>query len=133
MTVHLATDVSGVAVPGCLYQLDCDDEDKVLANGNGEKPIAFFSAKLSPVQTAWSVIDSEAYAVIASLKKFHNIIFGGRIIIFCDHNPLSYLVESATKSAKLTRWSLALQQYDISFRYIKAANNIVADCLSRFV
>jgi len=30
----------------------------------------------------------------------------------------------------LTRWALALQQYDIELRYKKGENDIAADCLS---
>ena len=52
-------------------------------------------------------------------------------MIFSDHNPLAYIVDSVAKSAKLMRWSLALQEYDLVFRYVKAAHNVVADCLSR--
>lgn len=37
----LRTDASGVAVSGCLYQLDNDNEDNVVVTGVGEKPIAF--------------------------------------------------------------------------------------------
>jgi len=57
-------------------------------------------------------------------------VFGSHITIFVDHNPLKYLTESAPRSAKLTRWVLALQEYDITFEYTKGTNNVVADCLS---
>jgi len=31
-----------------------------------------------------------------------------QVIIYSDHNPLSFLTETASKSAKLIRWVLAL-------------------------
>jgi hypothetical protein len=126
----LRTDASGVAVAACLSQLS-DDNTVVDEKGTGERPVAFGSQKLSPTQCAWSVIEREAYAVIFALKRYHNLIFGSPIIIYCDYNPLSYIVECAPKSAKLTRWSLALQAYNITFRYARAVNNKPADCLSR--
>jgi len=52
-------------------------------------------------------------------------------MIFCDHNPLQYIKESATKSAKLLRWSLALAEFDIDITYTKGSENVVADYLSR--
>jgi hypothetical protein len=100
-------------------------------DGSGEMPIAFCSQKLNQTRQAWSTIEREAYAVIVALNKWHNLIFGAPIVVYSDHNPLTYIVECATNSAKLTRWALALQEYDITFRYAKAANNVVADCLSR--
>jgi len=79
-----------------------------------EKPIAFASAKLTPTQMNWSTIEREAYAVVFALRKFRNFVFGTKITIFSDHNPLMYLKECAPKSSKLTRWSLGLQEFDIT-------------------
>jgi hypothetical protein len=126
----LRTDASGTAVAGCLCQLK-EGMKEADENGTGERPVAFCSKKLSPSQSAWSTIEREAYAVIYALNKFHHIIFGAPIVVYCDHNPLRYLVECAPKSAKLTRWKIALQAYNIDFRFTRGSNNIVADYLSR--
>ena len=96
-----------------------------------EKPIAFASAKLSPTQMRWSTIEREAYAVIFALRKFRNFVFATKIVIFSDHNPLLYLRECAPKSAKLTRWALGLQEFDIEWKYRPGSKNQAADCLSR--
>ncbi len=84
-----------------------------------EKPIAFASAKLSGAQLAWAAIEKEAYAIVWSLNIFRTWIFGAPITIFADANPLTYLTASAPKSAKLTRWALALQEFNITFKYTK--------------
>ena len=31
------------------------------------------------------------------------------------------------------RWALAIQEFDVTFRYRKGSTNVVADCLSRDV
>jgi phospholipid-translocating ATPase len=128
----IRSDASGVEVAECLNQL-IDDSNEVNEKVTGERHVAFCSRKLSPTQCAWSVIEREAYAVIFALKKFHYLIFGAPIIVYSDHNPLAYIVESTSKSAKLVRWSLASQEYDITFRYVRAAHNKSADCLSRLI
>jgi hypothetical protein len=127
----LRTDASNVAIAGCLYQRDDDDLDEVDVKGEGEKPICFFSQKLTGSQVHWSTIEKEAYAVIASLNKFEHIVYSARIVVFSDHNPLSFLVDCVTKSAKLTRWNLALQQFNIVLNYSKGSYNVVADFFSR--
>ena len=43
----------------------------------------------------------------------------------------SETVDATSKSPKLMRWALALQQYDVTFRYKDGRKNIVANCLSR--
>jgi RNase H-like domain found in reverse transcriptase len=73
------------------------------------------------------VVNREPYAVIASLHKFHHLVFASQIVVFSDHCPLSFLVDWATHSSKLTRWSLALKQYNSVFQYAKARRNRVAD------
>jgi len=118
----IVVDASSVAVGACIFQADSDGRDR---------PIAYLSQKLSPPQTKWSTIEREAFAVICALKKWHTIIFLADIILYSDHNPLTYIVDCAPKSARLMRWSLALQQYSIELRYKKGKYNTVADCLSR--
>ena len=65
------------------------------------------------------------------IAKYRDVIFGAHITVFVDHNPLTYLTASAPKSAKLTRWLLALQEYNLTIKYKKGVNNKVADYLSR--
>ena len=93
------TDSSDFAVGATLSQMD---------NNNIEKPIAFASQKLTEVQTWWATIEREAYAVIFALDKFGYIVFNSQIMLYCDHNPLIYLVNCASKSTKLMLWSLSL-------------------------
>jgi RNase H-like domain found in reverse transcriptase len=93
-------DSSKLAVGSCLVQWN--DEGR-------QKPIAFASAKLSGAQLAWAAIEKEAFA---------------------DSNPLTYSTTSAQKSAKLTRWILALQEFDIVFKYTKGRDHVVPDYLS---
>jgi len=98
-----------------------------------EQPLAFASQKLSGPQTAWATIEREAYAVIWALNRFRDIVYGTKVTVYCDHNPLQYVRECAPKSAKLLRWALALQEFDLEFQYTKGSSNVVADWLSRAV
>jgi hypothetical protein len=118
----LLVDASNTAVGCCLIQWSSDGR---------EKPIAFASSKLNSTQRAWATIEREAYAVVYALKKFRYYIFGVEIVVFSDHNPLTYLNDCAPKSAKLTRWALALQEFNLTFRFKAGRNNVAADCLSR--
>ena len=120
----LHVDASESAVSGILLQSD--------DNGN-ERPVAFISAKLTDTQRAWATIEREAYASIWALGRFRNWIFAGPVVLFSDHNPFTYITESAPKSPKLMRWALALQQYDVTFQYKTGKSNVAADCLSRMV
>ena len=119
---HIHVDASDAIVAGYLSQFGDD---------NCEHPLAFFSVKLNGSQKAWAVVHKEAYAVLVALRKFRNWVFGAEIHVFSDHNPLTFLSESAPKNAKLMRWCLALQEFNIVFHYVRGHSNVVSDCLSR--
>ena len=115
-------DASSTAAAGYLVQKDDD---------NNERPIAFFSSKFTSAQRNYAVIEREAFAVLLALRKYKEWIFGNKIIVHSDHNPLTYLSASAPKSSKLMRWSLALVEFDVDFRYKAGKYNVAADALSR--
>jgi len=119
---HVSVDASAYAVAGLIEQCD-DDGDKY--------PLAFFSTKLTDSQKNWSTIEREAFAVLVAINKYRNWFFGNKIILYSDHNPLTFLTASAPKSSKLMRWSLALAEFDIEFRFRPGKHNVPADTLSR--
>lgn len=117
-----ATDASDHGVGACLSQ--CDD-------AGYERPIAFLSKKLRPVQQRWLTIEREAYAVVWALCRWDTWLYGTAIKVETDHNPLKYLTLTTRHSAKLTRWALALQRYDLTIEHRKGRDNGNADALSR--
>jgi hypothetical protein len=118
-------DTSYHTVAGVLLQVDQQQINR---------PIAFYSAKLNPAQQNYAVIEKEALAAIMALNKFRGWIFGSpEVTLYSDHNPLLYLTQAAPKSAKLTRWALALQVYPLVWKYKRGQTNWVADCLTRQV
>ena len=101
-------------------------------NPNGrEVPVALSSTKLTATQRVWSTIEREAYAALVALQKYRCWIFGSSVVVHSDHNRLMYLTETAPKSSKRMRWSLSLQEFDITFKYRAGRNNVAADSLSR--
>ena len=122
--LSLFVDASENSVGAALTQ--CDNQGRI-------RPVAFASNKLTATQQRWSTIEREAYASLWALQKYKYWIFGTHIILYSDHNPITFLTESTPKSSKLMRWSLALQEFDVEFRYRCGKFNEAADCLSRMV
>ena len=117
----LHVDASNFCCGACLTQL---------VDGK-EAPVAFASSKFTTTQQKYAAVEREAAAVIWALNKFHTWIFGAPITIYSDSNPLSYLTTAAPKSAKLTRWALAISAFNPTFKYRKGSKQIVPDLLSR--
>src|SRR6218665_2342848 len=111
------------------FNLYCDSSDYAVGavltqqgDCGFEWPISFISQKLTDTQRRWTTIEKGAYAIVLALTKLKDVIIGSKIHIFTDHNPLTYLTESMSKSA--------LQTFDVDVKYTKGKLNVVADCLS---
>lgn len=52
------------------------------------------------------------------------------LVVFTDHNPLTFLHKLKNKNQRLMRWSLMLQQYSLDVKHIKGPDSIIADALS---
>jgi hypothetical protein len=121
---NLSVDASDHTVSGVLTQAD---------EQGREFPIAFSSQKLNSTQQGWATVEKEAYAALSALRRYRSWVYGAKVIVYSDHNPLTFLTESAPKSAKLMRWAMALQEYNVEFRYRAGSKNVVPDVLTRLV
>jgi hypothetical protein len=68
---------------------------------------------------------------MVNLTRFRHWLFSCKVVLHSDHNPLTFLVESAPKSAKLMRWALALQEFDHLTVYKRGSLNVLANILNR--
>lgn len=94
-------------------------------------PIYFASKVCAPAERNYHVTDSEALAVMFALRKFKFFILGTKTIVRTDHQPLKALFKQMNSSARVMRWVLELQSYDVTIEYVKGSANKVADALSR--
>ena len=94
-------------------------------------PVAYFSGNFDKTQVKWNITEKEAYAIYKSVKKFALYITGAKTTVFSDHKPLKNFFEGGMNITKLDRWSLELQEFDISLEFIQGKLNTVADVISR--
>ena len=80
------------------------------------RPIAFVSKCTSSAERNYSASDLEAKAIIFGLSAFRCYVTGVKVTVLTDHRPLSALFLKTTPSARMYRWCLILQQYDITIQ-----------------
>ena len=93
-----------------------------------DKPIAFYSRRLTDCQTRYTTTERELLAIVETLKEFRNILLGQKIVIHTDHKNLTY---DSFNTDRVMKWRLILEEYGPELIYVKGQNNIVADPLSR--
>nr|VZI34709.1 unnamed protein product [Spirometra erinaceieuropaei] len=54
------------------------------------QPLAFFSKKLSPAETRYSVFGRELLAVYLSIRRFRHFLEGREFVVLTDHKPLVF-------------------------------------------
>ena len=119
----LACDASDCAVGAVLLQED---------DGGIDRPIAYFSKKLSPPQTKYSTIEKEALSIVLALQHFQYYVSTSfPTIILTDHKPLTFISTLSRVNRRLMRWALFLQNFQLKFKHIKGRDNVIADALSR--
>jgi hypothetical protein len=53
------------------------------------RPIAFFSRKLSKMQQKYSVTENKLLAIVETLKEFKGTLWGQDIKVYTDHKNLT--------------------------------------------
>ena len=112
------------------FEIHTDASDKqlgaVIAQAN--KPIAFYSRRLSSAQEKYTTTERELLAIVETLKEYRSILLGQKIIVYTDHQNLTY---KTFNTDRVMRWWLILEEYGPDFQYIQGSKNVVADALSR--
>ena len=118
----MQTDASERGVGAVLSQQSVDGQDHRLA---------FFSKKLLPREQRYSTVEKECLAIRLGVQAFRVYLLGRPFTIQTDHRALQWLDRLKDMNARLTRWSLALQQFYFSVEHRAGAKNANADGLSR--
>ncbi len=109
---------------------DASSKQLVAVITQNNRPITFFSRKLSDTQCKYSVTEIELLAIFETLKEFKGILWGQQIKVFTDHANLMRDALGLT-SDRVYRWRLLLEEYGPKIIYIKSIHNTVADAVLR--
>ena len=89
------------------FTVHTDASDKQLSSviSNNNKPIDFFSMKLSKPWRNYTMTEKELLAILEFLKHLRRIIFGYKISVFSDHKSLVYAT-TLIESKRIMCWRL---------------------------
>nr|VZI42314.1 unnamed protein product [Spirometra erinaceieuropaei] len=119
----LMADASSTAVGASLQQ----------TVGGVLQPLAFFSKKLSPAETRYSVFGRELLAVYLSIRHFRHFLEGREFVVLTDHKPLVFALRASPDrySPREIRHLDFISQFSCDIQHVHGKENVVADALSR--
>ncbi|KAJ9675844.1 hypothetical protein PVL29_024678 [Vitis rotundifolia] len=119
------------------FEVMCDASDfalgAVLGQREDGKPYVIYYANktLNEAQRNYITTEKELLAVVFALDKFCAYLVGSFIVVFTNHSALKYLLTKQDAKARLIRWILLLQEFNLQIKDKKGVENVVADHLSR--
>ncbi len=105
------------------------------------QPLAFLSGKFNKTQVGWSILEKEAYAIVAATNRMHWVLAVPEgFDLYTDHNnlififdPLSMIPDLSLGSVrKVLRWAVQMSIYNYVVHHICGLDNVWADLLGRW-
>ena len=127
----LYTDASKYSWAGVLtqrYVHELEGKEKEVFH-----PITYLSGLFRGSQLNWATLTKEAYAIYICVRKLDYYLAGAQTTLRSDHLPLKKFLKQRTGNSKVNNWALSMEEYDITFEYIKGIKNTLADAMSRLV
>ncbi|CAH2010461.1 unnamed protein product [Acanthoscelides obtectus] len=100
-----------------------------------EKPICYASRTLSKNELAYSILDKEATAIVWSIKRFYQYLWGRKFTLVTDNKALMSIFGPKTgvpvmAANRLQRYAHFLSGFNFDIKHVSSIQN-VADFLSR--
>ena len=101
------------------FEVMCDASDlaigAVLGQREDRKPyvVYYVSKTLNEAQMNYTTKEKELLVLVYALDKFRAYLVGSDIIIFTNHSALKYLLTKKNAKARLIRWVLLLQEFNL--------------------
>ncbi|KZS05277.1 TE: Gypsy retrotransposon integrase 1-like protein [Daphnia magna] len=121
LSMEIFLDACGYGIGGILAQ--CIE--------GAERPIAYASRLLTKSEVTYLITEKKCLALVWCLSKFRCFVWGCKVKVVTHHEALCWLMSKRDLAGRLARWSLSLQEYDITIVYRCGRTHGNADCLSR--
>ena len=66
-----------------------------------------------------------------AVKHFRPYLLGHHVVVLTDHSACTSLLNSSKPSAKLARWAMIVQEFNLTIKHRSGKSNSNADALSR--
>ena len=98
-----------------------------------DRPVGYASRAMTESQQRYAMIEKELLAVVFGCERFHQYIYGKKVLVESYHKPLESIFSKplANTPLRLQVMLLQLQRCDINLQYKPGKEMLLADTLSR--
>ena len=84
---------------------------------DGKPYVIYYARKtLNEAQRNYTTTEKELLAIVFALDKFRAYLVGSFIVVFTDHSASKYLLTKQDAKARLIKWILLLQEYNLQIK-----------------
>jgi hypothetical protein len=95
--------------------------------------ISFVSKNISLTEVNYTVTEKEFLSVVHAINKFRHYITVYEFFVHTNHSTIIFLMKIPDTNARVTRWLLLLQEFNITIIDRPRRYNLVADFFSRLI
>ena len=88
---------------------------------------------MAAAERNYSTVEKEYLTIVWGVKKFELYLQGVQFVLQRDHHPLNYLNSAKFVNARVMRWAMYFQNFNMRLEYIKGSQNVGADYMSLVV
>ncbi|GJW92159.1 reverse transcriptase domain-containing protein [Tanacetum coccineum] len=116
------------------FEIMCDASDYAIGAVLGQRiekhfrPIHYASKTMTEAETNYTITEKEMLAVVYAFEKFRSYLIMNKSVVYTNHSALKYLFNKKDAKARLLRWVLLLQEFDL--KVIDTKGNYATDHLS---
>lgn len=117
LTFEIECDASGIGIGAVLMQ--------------NQRPLMYFSEKLTRATWKYPTYDKELYALVRVLQTWQHYLWPKEFVIHTDHRSLQHLKGQTKLNRRHAKWLEFIETFPYVIKYKKGKENVVADALSR--
>ena len=95
------------------------------------RPVMYGSRHLTSAESRYSTTERELLAIVWATKRFNPYIYGRKVTIVTDHEPLVTMRSLKEPMGRIGRLFHKIQDIDYDLVYQPGSSNYTADLLSR--
>jgi hypothetical protein len=96
-----------------------------------DKPVAYFSEKLTGPTLNYSTYDKLLLALVRTLETWQHYLWSKEFVIHFDHESLKYIRSQAKLNRRHAKWVEFIESFPYVIKHKQGKENIIADALSR--